>query len=102
LTEQTTNAVTATRDTLLTQMETLIHYLNESGDPMALGFFNQIYDMTANVSEEDELLELFLALSTTAFQGFVLDPYAAALTDDILAFAEQVSHTFSASGGSVH
>ena len=103
MTESTAgNAVEATRDALLAQLEGLIQYLNGAGDPMALGFFSQIYDMTANVEEEEQLLELFMALSSTAFQGFTLDPYAALLTDEILAFAEQISHTFSASGNSVH
>jgi hypothetical protein len=54
------------------------------------------------VTKEEELLEVFIMMSMMAFQGFRLDPMASMLADQILAHAEQVSHTFSADSSSVN
>jgi hypothetical protein len=47
------------------------------------------------VEGEEQLLELFIELSTTAFLGIPFDEVALALIDDVLMNAEQVAQTFS-------
>ncbi len=81
-------------------MDELVEYLRVSQQSQALAFFTEVQRRLAHVSEEDELLELFMLLSMTAFQGFTLDPLGAMMADRILAYAEQVSHAFSADDSS--
>ena len=80
----------------------LCEYLQQSGQIQAFGFFSQILATTQAVTDEGELLELFIQLSMTAFQGFQLDPVAATIVDDILLYAEQVSQTFSVDSDTVN
>ena len=54
------------------------------------------------VDGEEQLLELFLLLSMTAFQGFCMDPFATMMADRVLDHAQQVAHTFSADDDIVH
>ena len=84
------------------RLDALVEYLGESGEHRAAAFFSSLAAALAAADEEAALLEVFLALSTTAFQGFEFDAVVAAGVDELLAYAEQVSHTFSAGGGPVH
>ncbi|MDX1736138.1 MAG: hypothetical protein R3228_17310, partial [Halioglobus sp.] len=83
-------------------VDELVLYLQQTGQEQAHAFFLEVQRRLQYVSEEDDLLELFMMLSMTAFQGFALDPFGAMLADRILAYAEQVSHTFSADNDAVH
>jgi hypothetical protein len=47
------------------------------------------------VASEEQLLELFIELSTTAFLGISFDEIALDQIDNILMTAEQISETFS-------
>lgn len=87
---------------LTPRLDTLVAYLESIEEWMAAAFFAGIAAALVAADEEEELLEVFLALSTTAFQGFALDATAAANVDAILEFAEQVSQTFAASEGVLH
>ena len=87
---------------LVPAVEELTAYLESSRQLHALQFFQQVELRLAHVQEEDDLLDLFMMLSMTAFQGFQMDPMASMLADRILAYAEQIAHTFSASDDSVH
>ena len=90
------NALDESKAQLMPLMESLVEYLSQAGDTLAVGFFAEIYGMLGSVEAEEELLEVCLALSTSAFQGFAFDPYAALLLDELLARAEQLAFTFSA------
>lgn len=68
----------------------------------ALIFFSQAQQLLGRVESEEKLLELFIMLSVTAFQGFQLDPMENIMADQILAHAGRVSHAFSADSGNVH
>lgn len=83
-------------------MDELVNYLEQTGQEQAHGFFVEAQRRLEHVTEEDELLELFMMLSMTAFQGWVMDPYGAMMADRILAYAQQISHTFSASDEQAH
>ncbi len=96
------SALESIKGDLEPRLETLIEHLTVIEEARGAAFFARIRDAVARVEDEGDLLEVFFALSTTAFQGFVLDPFAAGLTDELLAYAEQVSHTFMADPGISH
>lgn len=84
------------------RLDALAEHFKNLQDPRAAAFFSGIAVSLAAVEEEADLLEVFFALSTTAFQGFIFDPVAASGVDEVLAYAEQVSHAFTADSGSAH
>ena len=95
-------AIDSVKTSLTPRLDGLVSYLSESGQGDAHRFFSRMQQNLLVLEQEEDLLELFIQLSMTAFQGFQLDPVAASIVDDILAFAEQTSHTFSADRGSVN
>jgi len=80
----------------------LVIYLESSGQSEAYAFFTQVQGQLKQVDGEDQLLEVFLLLSMTAFQGFCMDPFATMMADRVLDHAQQVAHTFSADDDIVH
>ena len=91
-------AIETVKDSLRPKFEDLLLHLNASDQMAASGFFTKLFvDLNAVVSEE-QLLELFIELSTTAFLGISFDDIALAQIDDLLMTAEQVSQTFSVTG----
>jgi hypothetical protein len=95
-------ALDSVKATLAPQMEALVEYFNATQEFRAAAFFSEIATALERVTEEADLIEVFLALSTTAFQGFMFDAAAAAAVDDVLAYAEQVSQTFMADDSQPH
>ena len=96
------DAIETVKNELRPKLERLIGYLNETNEIMAASFFTNILVGLVNLTEEDQLLELFIELSTTAFQGFLFDEESWALTDDVLMYAEQVAQTFTANQDNAH
>ena len=96
------DAIDTVKAELRPKLERLIGYLSDTNEVMAASFFTNILVGLVNVKEEEQLLELFIELSTTAFQGFLFDEESWALTDDVLMYAEQVAQTFTASQDSAH
>ncbi len=84
------------------KLESLITYLNDTDEVVAASFFTQILVGLVALSEEEQLLELFIELSTTAFQGFHFDDQSWALTDDVLMYAEQIAQTLTANQDARH
>jgi len=80
----------------------LVIYLESSNQPEAYVFFTQVQDRLKHVEGEEQLLEFFLLLSMTAFQGFRMDPFATMMTDRVLDHAQRVAYTFSADDDVVH
>lgn len=89
-------ALDAVKTELEPLLDRLVQHLNAIEEWRGAAFFAGVRQAVAVVEEEADLLEVFFVLSTTAFQGFVFDGIAASLVDEILAYAEQVSHTFMA------
>ena len=87
---------------LLERFGLLDQYLGETEEESARQFFQQVKAQLVAVEDEADLQMVFFNLSTTAFQPFYLDPMAAVLVDDILAYAENVAHAFSADTGTAH
>ena len=96
------DALSTIKDELKPKLESLIIYLNETNEVAASSFFTNILVILAGLTEEEQLLELFIELSTTAFQGFNFDEVSWALTDEVLMYAEQVAHTFTAGSENAH
>jgi hypothetical protein len=95
-------AYDAVKIELDSRLETLVEHLTVAGGGRAAAFFDRLRRATDAVEDEPDLLEVFFELSTTAFQGFDFDPLAASLIDELLAYAEQVSHAFMASTENPH
>ena len=93
------SVVNAVKTELLPRTEALVAHLEAYGNPDALRFFEAISHHLANIRQEDDIAEVFMALSTAAFQGFVLDPKSSVLADDILMRAGRLAHTLSADAG---
>jgi len=83
-------------------LKELVAYLAVSSQSEAFDFFSHVQRCLGQVTNEEALLEVFIMMSMMAFQDFRLDPMASMLADQILAHAEQVSHTFSADSSSVN
>ncbi|MEM9255206.1 MAG: hypothetical protein AAGA91_07150 [Pseudomonadota bacterium] len=95
-------AVTQIVNEMTPPVNQLVDYLQVSGQQQAHTFFIDVQRRLGFCKEEEDLFELIMLLSMTAFQGFVLDPFAAMQADRILAYAEQVSHAFSADNDTAH
>jgi hypothetical protein len=96
------NAIETVQSELQPKLEKLVVYLNETNEVMAASFFTNILVALVQLKQEEQLLELFIELSTTAFQGFLFDDTSWALTDDVLLYAERVAQTFTADDDNLH
>ena len=92
------NAIESVKDNLRPKFEDLVVHLNGTDQMAAAAFFTKLFVDLNAVASEEQLLELFIELSTTAFLGISFDELALAQIDDILMTAEQVSQTFSVTG----
>ena len=92
------NAIDSVKDSLRPKFENLLMHLNATDQMAASGFFTKLFVDLNAVASEEQLLELFIELSTTAFLGISFDEIALQQIDDILMTAEQVSETFSVTG----
>lgn len=92
------NALDSVKDSLRPKFEDLLMHLNATDQMAASGFFTKLFVDLNAVASEEQLLELFIELSTTAFLGISFDEVALQQIDDILMTAEQVSETFSVTG----
>lgn len=96
------NAIDSVRDHLAPQLHTLISYFIEQNEVNAAQFFTGILAQLNTIQYEEELLALFIELSTTAFHGFLFDDVSWAMTDEILAYSIEISATFTASANNPH
>jgi len=95
-------AVAVIKIELEPKLELLLMYLESVQDMQAHQFFASIQNNLRALQHEEQVLELFIQLSMTAMQPFVLDPFAVRLTDDILVYAQQISEAYSADTGISH
>ena len=89
------NAIESIKSDLTPKFEDLLMHLNSTDQMAASGFFTKLFVDLNAVASEEQLLELFIELSTTAFLGISFDEIALDQIDDILMTAEQISETFS-------
>ena len=86
---------------LLPRLDALCSLLESEGDARAREFFTRIAHSIRHSRETEDLAETFLALSTSAFQGFELSPASTFLIDQVLEQAQQLAHTLSADASDV-
>ena len=91
------NAIESVKRDLTPKFEDLLMHLNSTDQMAASGFFTKLFVDLNAVASEEQLLELFIELSTTAFWN-LLDEVALNQIDNILMTAEQISETFSVTG----
>lgn len=96
------DAVENVKETLRPKFLTLIEYLNDQDEVLAASFFIELLVQLQSAREEEELLSVFINLSSTAFMGFQFDTVSWALADSILQEAEQVAHAFTAPASRAH
>jgi len=89
------NAIESIKSDLTPKFEDLLMHLNSTDQMAASGFFTKLFVDLNAVASEEQLLELFIELSTTAFLGISFDEIALDQIDSILMTAEQISETFS-------
>ncbi len=70
--------------------------LDTCRDAGALTFFSLLAIQLHEAREDAQLLDFFLNLSTTAFQGFPFTPEEDLVIDRLLAMAEDIAHALSA------
>ncbi len=90
------DAIDTVRNELRPQLEDLLTHLGNTEQIAAAAFFAQILMGLNKVEREEQLLELFIELSTTAFLGLEFDAAALTMIDDLLANAELIAQAFSA------
>ena len=90
------NAIETVKADLLPKLGDLLSHLLETEQAEAASFFSKVFHNLSASNSEEQLLEVFIELSTTAFLGIEFDTPALALIDDVLMHAEQVAATFSA------
>ena len=92
------NAIESIKSDLTPKFEDLLMHLNSTDQMAASVFFTKLFVDLNAVASEEQLLELFIELSTTAFLGISFDEIALNQIDNILMTAEQISETFSVTG----
>lgn len=95
------NAIEQTRSEISVHLERVIHLLGNRA-PAASVFFREVLSLLQRAREEDDLINTFIALSTTGFQGFEFPEGTLEAIDDLLANAERIAHTFMASESARH
>ena len=83
---------------LIGHTEKVVTGLKEDALDAAVFFAGILQELRAVESEAD-LIETFINLSTTAFQGFVMSDEQVRLVDGLLEHAERVAQTFMPADG---
>jgi len=96
------DALEQARDELIPLLVALDAELEQHGDAEMRAFFARIARMLRHASDVEDLAGPFLELSTCAFRGFRPGLAAGRLIDGVLAAAQEISHTLSASAETPH
>ena len=83
------------RNQLAPLISQVIGSLNEDAQVMEVSFFTLLLVQLNRMQEAEDLMQLFLELSTTAFQGFTFSTDQAQLIDALLATSEDIAHALS-------
>ena len=94
---ETEPAIVAVQQLIQPKLSHLIEYVNEQHEMTASVYFTELAIQLAQARSEPDLLEWCIQLSRAAFVGIYYDDVSWALADEILADAERISMTFTAS-----
>lgn len=92
----------AARETILPPLGALCAVLEQEGSDEALAFFDPVRVALGRIREEEDLADLFMQLSTSAFLGFQYSAPAAELLDQVLEAAARLAQTLSADPAEIH
>ena len=90
-------AIIEVQQLITPKLTRLIEYVNEQHELTASVYFTELAIALAQAKTEPDLLGWCIELSRAAFVGINYDQVSWALTDEILADAERISLTFTAS-----
>ena len=96
------DAINTVKAQLRPKFELLVEHLNDTEQVAASAFFTDLLVKLIAVDAEEDLLTLFMELSTTAFIGLTFDDVATGMIDQILEHAEQVAATFAIDTNQAH
>lgn len=82
--------------------EAVLTQFEEDESLYEMSFFAVQYDTLKRATEDMQVAEIFLQLSTVAFAGFQFSATQAMLVDLLLEKAEQIAHTLSANDDQAH
>ena len=94
--------VTATKAQLDPLLRAVIDDLDADANAYPMSFFSEILIRLRALDDEASLLQLFIDLSATAFQGFIFTDRQAASVDVLLERCESIAFTMTASGSAPH
>lgn len=94
--------VESARDQLAPLITEVIEQLDDQGQILESSFFTLRLVEVNQMREDVDLMNVFMELSTTAFQGFTFSAVQAQHIDKLLAVAEDIAHTLSASTTDTH
>lgn len=92
------DALAIAREEILPGLHALCAQLEQENDATAHAFFRDVARSVEAARDTEDLAAPFIALSTSAFRGFVFGPVATVLLDQVLEAAQNMAHTLSAAG----
>ena len=87
--------VDAAREEMLPLTRLVIESLDEDSQIVETSFFTLVLIRITQMRSDEDLMNVFIELSTTAFQGFVFSQRQSELIDGLLATAERIALTLS-------
>ena len=87
--------VDAAREEMLPLTRLVIESLDEDSQIVETSFFTLVLIRITQMRSDEDLMNVFFELSTTAFQGFVFSQQQTELIDGLLATAERIALTLS-------
>jgi hypothetical protein len=91
----------AQRD-IVPRLQMLCDAVRDAGEKDQLVFFDDIRVRIEKAHSVDELLEPFMALSTSAFRGFAMNWESIAILDEVLATSSHISEILARGEETVH
>ena len=99
---QPSDTALVVEEQLLPLLDELCRLTEASGDRAQHDFFERIRAALRAVHDPDDLAGPFMELSTSAFRGFAFGLEVTMLLDEVLAIAQSLSMTLSASSDERH
>lgn len=87
---------------IVPRLQMLCDAVREAGEKDQLIFFDDIRIRIEKALSVEELLEPFLALSTSAFRGFSMNWESIAILDEVLETSSHISEILARDGTTVH
>ncbi|HAC80263.1 MAG: hypothetical protein P8K76_10745 [Candidatus Binatia bacterium] len=87
---------------IVPRLQMLCDAVRDAGEKDQLVFFDEIRVRIEKAHSVDELLEPFMALSTSAFRGFAMNWESIAILDEVLETSSHISEILARGEETVH